>query len=179
MGLSPSAYVLSKVVVLSVLVIFQATVFALITLIGRPLPAEGAVLGTNVLLEIVVGMCLLGLVSMSIGLLVSAYSNSREQTMPVLVGITMIQVVLSGAVPLSVEEILGTLSNLVPAFWSTSMLAATIDLNSLSFLLRADYFDFWDATATNWIFSASVLAGTFLVIILATVLRVSTVRASR
>jgi hypothetical protein len=99
--------------------------------------------------------------------------------MPILVGVTMIQVVVSGAVPLSVEEILGSVSNFVPAFWSTNMLAATIDLNSLSFLLSADYFDFWDATSTNWVVSASVLAGAFLLFIVATILRVSTVRASR
>lgn len=178
-GLSPSAYITSKVFVLAVLVIFQTSVFTMITLLGRPLPDDGAVFGDNVLIELVVGMSMLGLVSMAIGLFVSAYSNSREQTMPVLVGVTMIQVVVSGAVPLSVEEILGSVSNFVPAFWSTNMLAATIDLNSLSFLLTSEYFDFWDATSTNWVVSASVLAGAFLLFIVATILRVSTVRASR
>ena len=178
-GLSPSAYITSKVIVLAILVIFQTSVFTMITLLGRPLPNEGAVFGNNVLLEVVVGMSMLGLVSMAIGLFVSAYSNSREQTMPVLVGVTMIQVVLSGAVPLSIEEILGSISNVVPAFWSTNMLAATIDLNSLSFLLTADYFDFWDSSSGNWFVSASVLGGAFLILIVATILRVSTVRASR
>jgi ABC transport system ATP-binding/permease protein len=178
-GLSPSAYITSKVFVLSLLVIFQTSVFTVITLIGRPLPEKGVALGGSVLFEIVVGMSMLGLVSMAIGLFVSAYSNSREQTMPVLVGVTMIQVVLSGAVPLSVEEILGSVSNIVPAFWSTNMLAATIDLNSLSFLLTSDYFDFWDSSSGNWALSASVLGAAFLTLIVVTILRVSTVRASR
>jgi ABC-type transport system involved in multi-copper enzyme maturation permease subunit len=124
-------------------------------------------------------MCLLGLVSMSIGLFVSAYSNSREQTMPVLVGLTMIQVVLSGAVPLSIEEILGSVSNLVPAFWSTNMLAATIDLNSLSFLSSQDDFYFWESTTENWAFSAAVLTVMFFIFIVATIARVSKVTASR
>lgn len=178
-GLSPSAYIISKVFVLSLLVIFQTSVFTVITLIGRPLPEEGVAFGGSVLFEIVVGMSMLGLVSMAIGLFVSAYSNSREQTMPVLVGVTMIQVVLSGAVPLSIEAILGSVSNVVPAFWSTNMLAATIDLNSLSFLLTSDYFDFWDSSSGNWALSASVLGGAFLILIVATIYRVSTVRTSR
>jgi hypothetical protein len=178
-GLSPSAYVTSKVLVLGILVLFQTSVFSLITLMGRPLPEEGVSLGSLVLLEVVVGMCLLGLVSMSIGLFVSAYSNSREQTMPVLVGVTMIQVVLSGAVPLSIEEILGSVSNLVPAFWSTNMLAATIDLNALSFLSSQDEFYFWESTTENWALSAGVLTAIFLIFIVATIARVSKVTASR
>lgn len=178
-GLSPSAYVTSKVFVLAILVIFQTSVFTLITLIGRPLPEGGVAFGSLVLLEIVLGMCFLGLVSMSIGLFVSAYSNSREQTMPVLVGVTMIQVVLSGAVPLSIEEILGSVSNLVPAFWSTNMLAATIDLNSLSFLSSQDYFYFWETTTGNWALSAVVLTAIFLIFIVATIARVSKITASR
>jgi energy-coupling factor transporter ATP-binding protein EcfA2 len=178
-GLSPSSYVISKVLVLAVLVLFQISVFTLITLFGRPLPDEGLVFGGLVIFEIVVAMSLLGLVSMAIGLLVSAFSNSREQTMPVLVGVTMVQVVLSGAVPLSIEEILGTVSNLVPAFWSTNMLAATIDLNSLSFLLSGDDYYFWVNTLSNWVASAFVLAGIFLVLVIATIAQVAKVRASR
>ena len=116
---------------------------------------------------------------MGIGLLVSAFSNSREQTMPVLVGVTMIQVVLSGAVPLSIEEILGTVSNAVPAFWSTNMLAATIDLNSISFAQSDDYFDFWEASGSYWNLSAIVLAGIFVFFIIATIFKVSKVTASR
>lgn len=178
-GLSPSAYVISKVLFLGVLVIFQSTVFTLITLFGRPLPSEAVAFGDSVLLEIVVGMSILSLVSMAIGLFVSAFSNSREQTMPVLVGATMVQVVLSGAVPLSIEEILGTISNAVPAFWSTNMLAATIDLNSISFAQNADYFDFWEASASNWYLSMAVLSAIFLLFLIATILRVSRVTASR
>ena len=178
-GLSPSAYVFSKVLFLGVLVIFQTSVFTLITLFGRPLPEEGVAFGESVLFEIVFGMCVLALVSMGIGLFVSAFSNSREQTMPVLVGVTMVQVVLSGAVPLSIEEILGTISNAVPAFWSTSMLAATIDLNSISFAQSSDYFDFWESTSSNWYLSAGVLSGIFVLFIVATILRVSKVTASR
>ena len=178
-GLSPSAYVFSKVLFLGVLVIFQTSVFTLITLFGRPLPEEGVAFGDSVLFEIVFGMCVLALVSMGIGLFVSAFSNSREQAMPVLVGVTMIQVVLSGAVPLSVEEILGTISNAVPAFWSTSMLASTIDLNSISFAQSSDYFDFWESTSSNWHLSAGVLSGIFLIFIIATIVRVSKVTASR
>jgi ABC-type multidrug transport system ATPase subunit len=178
-GLSPFAYVISKVLFLGVLVIFQTSVFTLITLFGRPLPDEGVAFGESVLFEIVFGMSVLALVSMGIGLLVSAFSNSREQTMPVLVGVTMIQVVLSGAVPLSIEEILGTVSNAVPAFWSTNMLAATIDLNSISFSQSDDYFDFWEANGSNWNLSAIVLAGMFVFFIIATIFKVSKVTASR
>jgi hypothetical protein len=135
--------------------------------------------GEATLLEVTVAMVLLGIVSMVIGLFVSAYSNSREATLPVLVGITMIQVVLSGVVPLSVDEILGTVSNIVPAFWSTNMLAATIDLNSLSFLSSSDDYYFWESTQSNWSISLLVLAIMALVLLVATIAKASKVKSVR
>lgn len=178
-GLSPTVYIASKVIILSILVAFQTSTFTFITLLARPLPSDGVLFGEATLLEVTVAMVLLGIVSMVIGLFVSAYSNSREATLPVLVGITMIQVVLSGVVPLSVDEILGTVSNLVPAFWSTNMLAATIDLNSLSFLSSSDDYYFWESTQSNWTFSLLVLAVIALVLLVATIAKASKVKSVR
>jgi ABC-type multidrug transport system ATPase subunit len=178
-GLGPTVYITSKVIILSILVAFQSSTFTLITLLGRPLPNEGVVFGDATLLEVTVAMVLLGIVSMIIGLFVSAYSNSRESTLPVLVGVTMIQVVLSGVVPLSVDDILGTVSNAVPAFWSTNMLAATIDLNSLSFLSSSDEYSFWQSTQSNWIFSCIVLGVMTLVLLVATIQKSSKVKSVR
>jgi hypothetical protein len=178
-GLSPTVYIASKVIILSILVAFQTSTFTFITLLARPLPSDGVLFGEATLLEVTVAMVLLGIVSMVIGLFVSAYSNSREATLPVLVGITMIQVVLSGVVPLSVDEILGTVSNVVPAFWSTNMLAATIDLNSLSFLSSSDDYYFWESTQSNWSISLLVLAIMALVLLVATIRKSSKVKSVR
>jgi ABC transport system ATP-binding/permease protein len=59
---------------------------------------------------------LLGFASMCLGLVISALLSSTEQAMPILVGLTMGQVVLSGALPGKNEGIMGLLAPLTPSF---------------------------------------------------------------
>jgi hypothetical protein len=129
-GLSRFAYVLSKAVVLGIIASIQGAVFAALTLAGRPGPANGFLFGWGTG-EIIVIIALLAFTSCMLGLALSAVLPSRESTLPVLVIATMLQVVLSGAIPLRWPAIDDVVGAAVPAYWAFNACAALTDLDVL------------------------------------------------
>jgi hypothetical protein len=132
-GLSPGAYLASKLVVLGFISAVQAVVLVAIGLVGRPLPPHGAVLSSAPLVELMPGMALLAIASMTVGLLISAAVNSSDKTMPLLVVAVLVEVVLSGGViRLNNMAGLAQLSWLSPSRWGFAAVASTVDLNKVS-----------------------------------------------
>lgn len=129
-GLSRAAYVTSKAVVLGAIAALQGTVFALLTLAGRPGPESSVLFGWGHG-EVAVIVALLAVVSCMLGLALSAVIPTRDATLPVLVIVTMIQIVLSGAIPLRWTDVDDVLGVVVPAFWAFDALAAITDLSAL------------------------------------------------
>jgi len=128
-GLSATAYLFSKVIVLSVISVLQTLLVVLVGLAGQKVPASGVVIPGTALIEIFVALAVLGVVSMLIGLAISTLVTKGDQTMPILVGVTMVQVALSGGLfPLS-GKALSALSMIAPARWGLGALASTINLN--------------------------------------------------
>ncbi|MFE6823192.1 FHA domain-containing protein [Streptomyces sp. NPDC057690] len=129
-GLSRSAYLMSKVVVLGTVTVVQAVVLTLVALLGVDLNAPG---GEGVLMpplvEITVAVALLSFTAMMLGLLISALVHKEEVTMPLLVLLAIVQVVFCGAL-LSLDGVpgLAQLSWLVPARWALGAMAGTIGL---------------------------------------------------
>ncbi|MEV8540560.1 FHA domain-containing protein [Streptomyces sp. NPDC051572] len=129
-GLSRSAYLLSKVVVLGAITVAQAVVLTLVGLFGVDLNAPG---GKGVLIppliEITVAVALLAFTAMMLGLLVSATVRKEEVTMPLLVLLAIVQVVFCGAL-LKLHGVPGLeqLSWLVPSRWALGGMAGTIGL---------------------------------------------------
>jgi ABC-type multidrug transport system ATPase subunit len=129
-GLSRSAYLLSKVVVLGTITVLQAVVLTLVALLGVDLNAPG---GKGVLMpplvEITVAVALLAFTAMMLGLLVSALVRKEEVTMPLLVLLAIVQVVFCGAL-LKLHGVPGLeqLSWLVPSRWALGGMAGTIGL---------------------------------------------------
>jgi ABC-type phosphate/phosphonate transport system permease subunit len=80
---------------------------------------------------------------MVIGLVVSALVSTSEMTMPILVVLTMVQIVFSGAVPLGLDGILEKVGFLIPAYWAMNMLSSTVDMNRLSYLNSNEYIKVW------------------------------------
>ena len=144
-GIRSGTYLMSKVLVLGVITILQTLIFAAIVLFNRPLPEQGTLI-SNAYLEILVILSLLGLTSMCLGLVISALLSSTEQAMPILVGLTMGQVVLSGALPGKNEGIMGMLAPLTPSYWSMNSLASSIDLITISLNNDPDLMLRWDNT---------------------------------
>ncbi|HEY9330221.1 MAG TPA: FHA domain-containing protein [Streptomyces sp.] len=129
-GLSRSAYLMSKVVVLGTITVLQAVVLTLVGLVGVDLNAPG---GEGVLLpplaEITLTVALLSFTAMMLGLLVSALVRKEEVTMPLLVLLAIVQVVFCGAL-LKLHGVPGIeqLSWLIPSRWALGAMAGTIDL---------------------------------------------------
>lgn len=132
-GLSRSAYLMSKVVVLGTITVLQAVVLTLVALLGVDLNAPG---GEGVLMpplvEITVAVALLAFTAMMLGLVVSALVRKEEVTMPLLVLLAIIQVVFCGAL-LDVKGtiVLEQLAWLVPSRWAFAAMAGTIDLERI------------------------------------------------
>ncbi|MFJ6102093.1 FHA domain-containing protein [Streptomyces sp. NPDC092359] len=132
-GLSRSAYLASKVVVLGAITVVQAVVLTLVALIGVPLNAPG---GKGVLMpplvEITLAVALLAFTAMMLGLFVSALVSKEEVTMPLLVLLAIVQVVFCGAL-LTVRgtPVLEQLAWLVPSRWAFAAMGATVGIARL------------------------------------------------
>ncbi|WKV75566.1 FHA domain-containing protein [Streptomyces sp. PCS3-D2] len=132
-GLSRSAYLMSKVVVLGAVTVAQAVVLTLVALYGVDLNAPGGrgVL-LNPLLEITIAVALLAFSAMMLGLLVSALVRKEEVTMPLLVLLAIVQVVFCGALlELDGVPVIEQLAWLVPSRWALGAMAGTIDLGAI------------------------------------------------
>ena len=171
-GIRVSTYVTSKLLVLGFITAVQTSVFTAIALFGRPLPESGLLIDSS-RLEITLCCVVLALCSMSLGLLISALLSSSEQAMPALVGMTMVQVVLSGALPLETKGLINQISQAVPSYWSTNTLAASVDMIQLGLISDDEFQQRWESSAANMSGSALVVAAFSLVFILGALLRVS------
>lgn len=141
-GLSRSAYVLAKVVVLGAIAVVQGLLFATFSLIGRPGTVEPVLLPWS--LSVIVSVAIATWVSCMLGLMLSTLLPSRDAALPTLVIITMTQVVLSGAIPLRFEGILNVVGPVIPGYWLFESMASAVDLSLLT----------GDTQSGNWIASA-------------------------
>ena len=174
-GIRSRTYVASKVLVLGLIVVAQILVFTSIVLFNRPMPDAGQLMSSS-RAEITLVCVSLGLCSSLLGLAISAFLSSSEQAMPTLVGMTMIQVVLSGALPLETKGIINQVSMAVPSYWATNALSASVDIVQLNLTSDPDLQDRWVASAANMINSLTVV-GLFALIFVAITL--AKVRRSR
>ena len=129
-GLSPGAYLFSKVLVLGLVSVLQTLIIVIIGLAGKQMPAKGALIPSP-LVEVLVVTAVLCLVSMLVGLAVSALVTKAEQTMPALVVITMLQVVLSGGV-FALVGVGAWFADIAPARWGLGALGSTVNLNVIN-----------------------------------------------
>jgi hypothetical protein len=155
-GLSTGAYLFSKVFVLGFVSVLQTLIIVVIGLLGRSMPPHGSVI-QSAFVEILVAVAVLCVVSMLVGLMVSALVTKGEQTMPALVVITMVQVVLAGVVfPLT--GAVGWVSDIAPARWGMGALASTVNLNVIGGpTVKPDAL--WTHSAVQWLTDMGVLVG--------------------
>jgi hypothetical protein len=132
-GLSLSAYLASKVVVLGSITMVQILVYTLIATAAQHGPVDAVALGSGKL-ELAVDIAIAAFAGMCIGLLISAAAQTTEQAMTVLPVVLIAQMVLaSGAVFPDVAERIGLRQarEVVTAQWGFSSAAATADLNRI------------------------------------------------
>ncbi|MGZ3304111.1 MAG: ATP-binding cassette domain-containing protein, partial [Isosphaeraceae bacterium] len=130
-GLSAGAYLLSKVVVLGFITALQAVLLVVVGVAGADLPKQGAFLKPMSLVELMLDVVVLAVVSMTLGLVVSALVSSSDKTMTVLVMLSIGQVMLSGGV-LTLTGALNKVSWLAPARWGFAAAASTVNLKAIS-----------------------------------------------
>jgi ABC-type multidrug transport system ATPase subunit/pSer/pThr/pTyr-binding forkhead associated (FHA) protein len=176
-GLSLPAYLGSKVVVLTMLTAPQALVFTLIGVLGRT-PSEGVLLG-SALVEVVIAVIVTAVASVMLGLVVSTLVDSADKTMPLLVLITMAQLVLSGGlVPLVGKPGLEQIAWFVPARWGYAAVASSIDLNRVLMAGNPNFKSqpsdpLWDHTAATYLtdLACCMLVGVGCLVLCALLLR--------
>ncbi|WP_443050689.1 FHA domain-containing protein [Streptomyces sp. NBC_00286] len=135
-GLSRSAYLMSKVIVLGVITVLQGAMVGAIGFSSRTIPDEALIFGTGktaVMLELSIPIMGLGFTSMMFGLVISSLVKTSEKTMPLLVMFAIVQVVFTGCLfilhgALGVNEF----SYLMPSRWAVAAAGATLDFNRIS-----------------------------------------------
>ncbi|MFJ5139541.1 FHA domain-containing protein [Streptomyces sp. NPDC088707] len=129
-GLSRSAYLMSKVIVLGLITAFQGVIICAIGFSTRALPEEGLLMPPAV--ELCIQVIGLGLTSMMVGLVISALVKTAEKTMPLLVMFAIIQVVFTGIL-FQVYDSPGLeqFAWLMPSRWGIAGAGATLDLAHL------------------------------------------------
>lgn len=157
-GIRSGTYLMSKVLILGIATTIQSVIFASILLFNRPVPEKGLFIGSSYL-EILFLTVALGFASMCLGLLVSSILSSPEQAMPILVGLTMAQVVLSGALPGKNEGIIDLISPLVPSYWSMNAFSASVNLIDLSVISDPDLRGRWEPIVVTLTQGSSIVFG--------------------
>lgn len=159
-GLSRSAYLMSKVIVLGVITAFQAVIICAIALSVRDLPDDGVV--THPAIEICLAIIAMGFTAMMLGLVISALVKTAEKTMPLLVMFAIVQLVFTGTLfQLFGKPGLEQFAWLMPSRWALGATGATLDLGHLMAPWDpekpGDLDPLWEHTVTQWSVNMSVL----------------------
>ncbi|WP_078969822.1 FHA domain-containing protein [Streptomyces natalensis] len=131
-GLSRSAYLMSKVIVLGVVTAIQGVIIAVIGFSTRNMPSEGLIVPAKPAIEMTLAIIALGFTSMMFGLVISALVKTAEKTMPLLVMFAIVQVVFTGVLfQLFDTPGVAQVAWLMPSRWAVSAMGATADMNTL------------------------------------------------
>lgn len=152
-GLSRSAYLMSKVIVLGTITVLQGLMVGAIGFSSREIPEEGLVLGNAVLLELSLPIMALGFTSMMFGLIISSLVKTAEKTMPLLVMFAIIQVVFTGCLfILHGTAGVNEFSYLMPSRWAVAAAGTTLDFNRINPNTDdpASTDPLWDHEASAW-----------------------------
>ncbi|MEV4070242.1 FHA domain-containing protein [Nonomuraea fuscirosea] len=156
-GLSRSAYLCSKMLVLGVITVAQGVVLTYVAMLNVKTYDTGVF--TAPMIELSLAVALLSFTAMTVGLLISALAKTSETTMPLLVLVTLVQLVFCGAlVHLDDKPVMEQLSWLVPARWALAALAATLDVGQLIPHIQDPPDPLWSQDFGTWLLDMSALA---------------------
>jgi len=157
-GLSTASYLGSKLAVLGFISGVQAAIMVLIGLATRTLPPSGSLLHGFPLAELIIALALLAVVSMALGLFISASVNTSEKTMPILMVVVVVEVVLTGGVFAIAGKVgLEQVAWLSPSRWGYALTASTSNLNKI-FPPTGTVDHLWDHTGHQWLMNMAALA---------------------
>ncbi|MCA6095383.1 FHA domain-containing protein [Streptomyces sp. SCA3-4] len=154
-GLSRSAYLMSKVIVLGFITAIQGVIISAIGFSIRKLPAEGLILKALPAAELCLVIIALGFTSMMIGLVISSLVKTAEKTMPLLVMFAIVQVVFTG-IMFKIYDSPGIeqFAWLMPSRWAIGAAGATLDLSHIMAPMDKgnpkNLDPLWEHTAAVW-----------------------------
>nr|WP_116211063.1 FHA domain-containing protein [Streptomyces olivoreticuli] len=154
-GLSRSAYLMSKVIVLGAITAVQGALICAIGFSVRKLPEHGLIVKNLPAVEICLVIIALGFTSMMIGLVISSLVKTAEKTMPLLVMFAIVQVVFTG-IMFKIYDSPGIeqFAWLMPSRWAIGASAATLDLSHIMAPMdknnRNNVDPLWAHTASQW-----------------------------
>ncbi|MER7512590.1 FHA domain-containing protein [Streptomyces lavendulae] len=159
-GLSRSAYLMSKVIVLGLITAIQGVIICAIAFTPRKLPAEG--LFMNPAVELCVSVTALGFTAMMFGLVISSLVKTAEKTMPLLVMFAIVQVVFTGILFQLYDKIgLEQFAYLMPSRWAIGAAGTTLNLGKLmapwDMQNPTNTDPLWDHTTGQWFVDVFVL----------------------
>ncbi|MEV7779787.1 FHA domain-containing protein [Kitasatospora sp. NPDC088351] len=169
-GLSRSAYMMSKIIVLGFFSVIQGAVISAVGFLPRKLPSEGLIVKSLPIIEMSTGLILLSFASMMFGLMISALVKTSEKTMPLLVMFAIIQVVFTGCLfQIFSKPGLEQFAWLMPARWGVGVVATTLDLSKLmgpwnKDLQNPEYDAVWGHNVGQLLLDAGVLIAMSVVI---------------
>ncbi|MCM2577485.1 ABC transporter ATP-binding protein/permease [Streptomyces meridianus] len=160
-GLSRSAYLMSKVIVLGVITTLQAVIICAIGFSVREIPEEGVIMSATV--ELGVTVVAIGFTSMMVGLVISSLVRTAEKTMPLLVMFAIVQLVFTGTLfQVFGKPGLEQIAWLMPSRWAVGASGTTLDLSHLmppwDRENPTDLDPLWEHTAGQWCIDMLVLA---------------------
>jgi hypothetical protein len=160
-GLSRSAYLMSKIIVLGVITFIQGVIISAIGFgLRDKLPTEGVIVKDLPVVEMTLAVAGLGFTSMMFGLVISALVKTAEKTMPLLVMFAIVQVVFTGVLfQLYAKPGIEQVAWLMPARWAVAALGTTAQLNVLMPWDPKNLDRLWDHTAAQWAIDMGVLIG--------------------
>jgi ABC-type multidrug transport system ATPase subunit len=130
-GLSPSAYVMSKTLLLGLLTIAQSAVLVFLGIARQGGPEHGSVLSSGQF-ELFAVVALAGLAAMALGLLISAFVSNADKALTILPVILFAQFLFTGsAFPVANTPGLAQASWLASAHWGYAAAASTADADRL------------------------------------------------
>ncbi|HLI73148.1 MAG TPA: FHA domain-containing protein [Acidimicrobiales bacterium] len=132
-GLSIPAYLLSKVVVLSVIAVVQAAILVAFTTFHEGGPTGALALGRP-FIELTAVLALTGIAAIALGLIVSSLASTENMAMTIMPIVLVVENVLSmgGLSPDSLAKpVLNQAQYVASAQWGFAAAAATADLNRL------------------------------------------------
>jgi energy-coupling factor transporter ATP-binding protein EcfA2 len=133
-GLSPAAYVGSKIAVLGPLLAAEAAIVGIFAVQRQEVPRTGAALPSGIA-EIIIALALAGISAVALGLLVSAVVRSADKALAVLPMLIVVEFVLSGLTPSVSWPGLAELRDLAGTHWAVQAIEATVTGDAHSWLI--------------------------------------------
>ena len=155
-GVRTSTYLASKAIVLGVISTLQILLFYNLTTFGRSTGSNPLVFDQSKN-ELQLICILLGIACMLLGLVMSTLISSQEQGMPTLVLLTMIQVIISGALPIRLDWLINSTGLINPAYWGMNAIGASTDLNIVTGLYGERSKVRWNALEENYTIPVLIL----------------------